>query len=111
MQKSFDKSQKLANLDDAKNKLSNNKIYISENLSNINENIAFEARKLKRKEAIHVCLKKDSVVHIKLGEHGKSIKTLDQSYFNNHILDCEDKDEDLFHEVSDEANNVIQPSY
>ena len=40
--------KKLANLDNEKHQLgSNNKIFISENLSRMNENIAFETRKLK----------------------------------------------------------------
>ena len=46
--------KKLANLDNEKYQLGrSNKISISENLSRMNKNIAFETRKRKRKAAIH----------------------------------------------------------
>lgn len=45
--------KKVAYLIDAKYKLSINKIHMSGNLSNMNENIAFEAKKLKRKGDTH----------------------------------------------------------
>lgn len=66
--------KKLANLDNARYKLSSNKTYIGENLSYMNKNIAFEERKLKRKGVIHACFKKYGVAYIKHGEHDESIK-------------------------------------
>ena len=53
----------------------------------MNENIAFEARKLKRRGAIHGYFTRDGVVHIKLGEHDKAIKILDKNHFCKYILD------------------------
>ena len=103
--------KKPANLVDAKYKLSSNKVHMSANLSNMNESIAFEARKLKRKGDTHACFKKESVVHIKLCEQRKSIKIFHKSHFNNHFFDYEDKDEYFFHDVSQEASDIVQPSY
>ena len=54
----------------------------------MNEKSAFEIIKLKGKESFVSISKKkkDSVVHIKLDEHGKGIKILYKSHFSNHIL-------------------------
>ena len=46
----------------------------------MNENIALEARKLKR-GAIHGSFTRDDVVHIKLGEHDKAIEILHNKSF------------------------------
>ena len=56
-------------------------MFISENLSQVNENIAFEARKLKRRGVVHGCFTRDSVIHNKLSEHDKAIKVLHKSHF------------------------------
>ena len=77
----------------------------------MNENIAFEARKLKRREAIHSCFTRDGVAHIKLSEHDKAIKMFHKNHFCEHILDYEEEEEDLFHDVSQEVNNSVQSSY
>ena len=97
--------KKLANLDNEKHQLgSSTTIFISKN-----ENIAFKARKLKRRGAIHGYFTRDAVVHIKLSEHDKAIKILHKNHFCKYILDCEEE-EDLFH-VSQEVNNSVQSSY
>ena len=104
--------RKLANFDNKTHQLSSsNKIFISENLSRMNENIACEARKLKRRGAIHGCFTRDGVVHIKLGEHNKAIKTLRKCHFCQPILDYEEEEKDLFHDVSQEVNNSVHSSY
>ena len=103
--------KKFANFDNKTHQLSSsNKIFISENLSRMNENIAFEARKLKRRGAIHGYFTRDGVVHIKLGEHDKAIKILHKNHFCKYILDYEEEEGALFH-VSQEDNNSIQSSY
>ena len=58
----------------------------------MNENIAFEARKLKRRGAIHGYFTRDGVVHIKLGEHDKAIKILHKNHFCTYILDYEEEE-------------------
>ena len=77
----------------------------------MNENIAFEARKLKRRGAIHGYFTRDAVVHIKLGEHDKAIKIPHKNHFCKYILDYEEEKEDLFHDVSQEINSFVQSSY
>ena len=87
--------------------LNSNKLYFSENLSCVNGNVAFKARKIKSKVFIHACFMKDGVAHSKLGEHGKCIKILHKSHFNSYILDFEEEEFDFFHDVSQEMNNSV----
>ena len=88
--------KKLANLDNEKHQLgSSTTIFISKN-----ENIAFKARKLKRRGAIHGYFRRDGVVHIKLSEHDKAIKILHKNHFCKYILDHDEEEEDLFHDVT-----------
>ena len=77
----------------------------------MNEDTAFEVRKLKRRGAIHGYFTRDGVVHIKLREHDKAIKILHKNHFCKYILDHEEEKEDLFHDVSQEVNNSVQSSY
>ena len=77
----------------------------------MNENIAFEARKLKRRGAIHGFFARDDVVHIKLSKHDNATNILHKNHFCNYILDYEEEEEDLFHDVSQEVNNSVQFSY
>ena len=104
--------KKLVILDNEKHQLGSiNKIFISENLSWMNENIAFEARKLERRGAIHGYFTRDGVVHIKLSKHDKVIKIFHKNHFCKCILDYEEEENDLFHDVSQEVNNSVQSSY
>ena len=100
-------AKKLANFDSVMYNLNSNKLYFSENLSCVNENVAFKARKIKSKVFIHACFMKDGVAHSKLGEHGKCIKILHKSHFNSYILDFEEEEFDFFHDVSQEMNNSV----
>ena len=59
----------------------------------MNENIALEARKLKRRGVIHGSFTRDGVVHIKLGEHDKAIEILHKSHFCEHILYYDEEEE------------------
>ena len=71
----------------------------------MNENIALKARKLKRRGAIHGYFTRDGVVHIKLDEDDKVIGILHKNHSCKYILDHEDEEEDLFHDVSQEVVN------
>ena len=92
--------KKLANSENEKYQLgSSNESFISENLSRMNENIGFEAIKLKRTRAIHGCFTRDGVIHIELDENSKVIKILHKTNFPEHSLDYEEEGKDLFPDV------------
>ena len=58
--------KKLSNLDHKKYNLSRStKIFINENLTRMNESIAYEGRNLKRKGVTSACYTRNGVVHIK----------------------------------------------
>ena len=51
------------------------------------------------------------MVHIKLVKYDKAIKILHKNHFCKYILDHEEEEEDLFHDVSQDVNNFVQSSY
>ena len=68
--------KKLSNLDNMKYNFRNSsKIFINENLTRVNENIAFQGRKLKRKGMVNACCTRNGVIHIKKSERSKPIKS------------------------------------
>ena len=56
--------------------LGKNRIFISENLTNYNNMLAYKCRKLKRAKAIHSTFTRDGVVTIGIEENGKPKKIL-----------------------------------
>ena len=100
--------KKLANSENEKYQLgSSNESFISENLSRMNENIGFEAIKLKRTRAIHVSFTRDGVIHIKLDENSKVIKILHKTNLSEHSLDYEEEGKDLFHDVCNRKQTTL----
>ena len=67
--------RKLQNLDKEKHGFSQNtKVLINENLTVMNENIAFNDRKLKRSALVHACFTIDGIARIKKSENSKPLK-------------------------------------
>ena len=67
--------RKLQNLDKEKHGFSQNtKVFISENLTLMNENITFNGRKLKQSGLVYACFTIDGIVCIKKSENSKSLK-------------------------------------
>ena len=100
--------RKLQNLDKEKHGFSQNtKVFINENLTLINESIAFNGRKLKRSGLVHVCFTNDGIVRIKESENSKSLKVFHMKNLRELFSDFNfDIDEDLFHEVSQDAETL-----
>ena len=106
--------KKLSNLDNTKYNFSNStKIFINENLTRMNESLAYEGRNLKRKGVISACYTRNGVVHVKKTEHSKAdkIRHINDLYelFPNHVT--MEVEEDEFHDVSQVANESAQSSY
>ena len=57
--------------------------------------------------AIHGFFAKDDVGHIKLSKHDNATNILHKNHFCNYILDFEEEEEDLFHDMSQEVNNSV----
>ena len=97
--------RKLRNLDKEKHSFSQNtKVFINENLTVMNENIAFNGRKLKRSGLVHACFTIDGIVRIKKSENSKPLKVFHMKNLRELFLDFNfNLDEDLFHDASQDA--------
>ena len=61
----------------------NNTLFISENLTRMNESLAYQGRKLKRNNLVNACYTRDGIVTIKISDRSKAIKV----YHMNDLLD------------------------
>ena len=100
--------RKLQNLDKEKHSFSQNtKVFINENLTVMNENIAFNGRKLKRSGLVHACFTIDGIVRIKKSENSKPLKVFHIKNLRELFPDFNfDVDEDLFHDPSQDAETL-----
>ena len=70
----------------------------------MNENIAFNGRKLKRSGLVHACFTIDGIVRIKKSENSISLKVFHMKNLRELFPDFNfDVDGDLFHDVSLDA--------
>ena len=72
--KKFTKSKKKHTHTHTFNLNTNNPFFISENLTRMNESLAYQGRKLKRNSLVNACYTKDGIVTIKINERSKAIK-------------------------------------
>ena len=88
-------------------------IFVNENLTPMNESIAFNCRKLKRSGLIHACYSRNGNVYIKENETSRTFKvfhlgkliSLSPDHFQNN------DENDQYHNVSVDANSSLQSSY
>ena len=99
--------RKLQNIDKEKHGFSQKAKIFNENLTLMNENIAFNGRKLKQSGLVHACFTNDGIVRIKKLENSKPLKVFHMK--NSHELFPDfnfDVDEDLFHDASQDAETL-----
>ena len=81
----------------------NNPFFISENVTRINESLAYQGRKLKRNSVVNACYTRDGIVTIKINERSKTIKI-------HHINDLQelftnfDFEDEPFHDASPDVS-------
>ena len=74
----------------------------------MNENIAFNARKLKHTGFVHVCFTIHGNVSIKKSENSKLLKVFHMKNLRELFRDFKfNVDEDLFHDASQDAETFI----
>ena len=80
-------------------------MFISENLARMNESLAYQGRKLKRKNLVNACYTRDGIVTIKISDRSKAIK----GYHMNDLLDFfpnfDFDDDEPFHDVSPDVSS------
>ena len=78
----------------------NNKLFISQNLTRMNESLAYQGRKLKRNNLMNTCYTRDGIVTVKISDRFKAIKV----YHINDLLDLfpdfDFDDDEPFHDAS-----------
>ena len=73
----------------------------------VNENIAFNSRKLKWSGLVHACFTTDGIVHIKNSETSKPLKVFHMKNLRELFPDFNfDVDEDLFHDACQDAETL-----
>ena len=85
----------------------NTKVFIDENLKLMNENIAFNGRKLNWSGLVHACFIIDGIVCIKKSQNSKPLKVFHIKNLHELFPDFNfDVDEDLFHNASQDAETL-----
>ena len=105
--------RKLQNLDKEKHGFSQNtQVFINENLTLMNENIAFNGRKIKRSGLVHACFTVDDIVRIKKSENSKPLKVFHMKNLRELFPDFNfDVDEDLFLDASQDTESLVSKIY
>ena len=100
--------RKFQNLGKEKHGFSQNtKVFINENLTLINENIAFNGRKLKWSGLVHASFTINGIVRIKKSENSKTLKVFHMKNLRELFPDFNyDVHEDLFHDASQDAETL-----
>ena len=77
-------------------------IFVNENLTPMNETIAFNCRKLKHSGLIHACYSRNGIVYIKANETSRTINVFHLgkliSFFPDHLQNNDENDQ--YHDVS-----------
>ena len=74
----------------------------------MNENIAFNGRKIKRSGLVHACFTVDDIVLIKKSENSKPLKVFHMKNLRELFPDFNfDVDEDLFHDASQDTETLV----
>ena len=81
----------------------NNPFFISENLTRMNESLAYQGKKLKRNNLVNACYTRDGTVTIKINERSKAIKI---HHINNllELFPNFDFEDEPFHDASPDVS-------
>ena len=110
--------KKLSSIDCSKqNFTQNTKIFANENLTPMNESIAYNCRRLKCSGLIHGCFSRDDIVRIKCWEKDRPMKIshvdkLHGLFPDFNVGDADDKDDTfLFLDASQVVDDSVQSRY
>ena len=78
-------------------------MFISENLTRMNESLAYQGRKLKRNNFVNACYTRDGTVTIKISDRSKAIKVYHMICWTSFQISIFDDDEP-FHNASPDVS-------
>ena len=82
----------------------NNPLFISENLTRMNESLAYQGRKLKRNNLVNACYTRDGIVTIKISDHSKAIKVYHMNDLFDLSPDFDFDDDEHFHDATPDVS-------
>ena len=108
--------KKLSSIACSKNSFTQNtKIFANENLTPMNESIAYNYRKLKYSGLIYGCFLREGIVRIKRRERDRPVKIFHMNKLHELFLDFDfgdaDNEDDILLDASQVVNNLVQSSY
>ena len=78
----------------------NNPLFISENLTRMNESLAYQGRKPKRNNLVNACYTRDDIVTIKISDRSKAINVYHMNDLLDLFPDFDFDDDESFHDAS-----------
>ena len=87
------------------------KIFVSESLTPMNESIAFNCRKLKRKELIHSCYSRNGIINIKMTDKSRPIKIFHMERLVNLFSDFDFEAGDMYLDASQDTDTSVYSTY
>ena len=78
----------------------NNPLFIGENLTRINESLAYQGRKLKRNNLVNVCYTRHDIVTIKINDRSKAINVYHMNDLLDLFPDFDFDDDESFYDAS-----------
>ena len=110
--KIFENKKKLAKLNNEKHNFrEGTKIFVNESLTPMNELIAFNCRKLKRKELIHSCYSKNGVLNIKLTDKSRPVKIFHMESLLNLFSDFDFEAGEMYLDASQDTDASVHSTY
>ena len=108
--------KKLSSIDNSKhNFMQNTKIFANENLTPMNESIAYNCRKLKCSGLIHGCFSRDGIVRTKCREKDRPVKIFHtgklHGLFPNFDFGDADDEDDMLLDALQVVSDLVQSSY
>ena len=87
------------------------KIFVSESLTPMNESIAFNCRKLKRKELIHSCYSRNGIINIKMTDKSRPIKIFHMERLVNLFSDFDFEAGEMYLDASQDTDTSVYSTY
>ena len=83
------------------------KIFVSERLTPMNESIAFNCRKLKRKELIYSCYSRKGMINIKMTDKSRPVKVFHMERPVNFFSDFDFETGEMYLDASQDTDTSV----
>ena len=84
---------------------------MTESLTPMNESIAFNCRKLERKELIHSCYSRNGIINIKMTDKSRPIKIFHMERLVNLFSDFDFEAGEMYLDASQDIDTSVHSTY